>query len=320
MIEPIFLPTFRRAWEISWRHKGFWALGLLSAIFAGSFGWENFISRIFTAAAAAKTVVWWPLISWNFNTSPTGQNLLGLVWLGGICLAIFALVIFVSLTAKAAMLAGAAACQKSEKAPALHEIWHHGAACFWKMLVIELARKILLIGLLIAFGLLWTKLNFGGTWGDILGAALLALAVFLTLVVASAAAYAAAYAVIENRPLWESIKNGWRLLEHHLLVSLEIGLALLVLEFAFVILVLGLLSFSFIPSLFVWLAAGFLGNPNLALAGLFFGFLLFLLIIALAGGLYSSFQTCVWACLFLKMRRGGIYSRFFHWFSHLFSR
>lgn len=318
MSQPIFLPTLRRAWEISWRHKGFWALGLLAAIFTGSIGWENFISRIYAAAAAGKTAVWWPLISWHFNSAPTGKNLLGLVWLGGICLAILAVVVFVSITAKAALFNAAAACQKNEKAPPLHEIWEQGAASFWKMLAIELGRKIILFGLLIGFGLLWTRLNFTGGWSDLLGAGLLALAVFLTLLVSSIAAYSAAAAAIDGRRLGESVKSGWRIMENHLLVSLEIGLTLLVLEFVFIVFVLGLLSLSFIPSLFVWLAAGFLGNPNLALAGLFFGFLLFLLIIAAAGGLYSAFQTNVWACLYLKMKREGIASRFFHWFAHFF--
>jgi hypothetical protein len=171
------------------------------------------------------------------------------------------------------------------------------------------------------FGIIWVKLPFGnGGWNLVINIITLALAVLLGWIISATTIFASGYVIIDNKSIGEAFKKAWKLLHEHLLVSFEISAIMTLLDILIIIIFGVLVSYSFIPSLFVWLLAGAFGSTTLALFGTVFGFALLMIFITIFGGIYNTFYTSVWMYLFMKMHHEGVFSRLIHHFGGFFRK
>ncbi len=320
MHKPIYREALKEAWVLVWRNTSLWLLGLLSVLFAGSFGLSNFISQIIVTMGTGGRAAW--LLNWQMPTLGISKlaAAIWLAWLLGIFIVIGIAVIFISVTAKSALLIAVADYYKKRAMPKLANIWNKGLKFFWKIFTIEILRKAALAIVILIFGIIWILLPFSASpLNMIINIVMLALTVILGLIITVVSIYASGYAVIDEKSLQISFKNAWKLLHDHLLVSLEISIILTLIDLLLIAAFAALLSFSFLPSLFIWIVAGAFGSQALALFGAFFGFIVMLLIIAIIGAIYNTFYTSVWMYLFMKMHHQGIISRFMHHVGKLFT-
>jgi len=312
MHEPTYREALAQAWKLVWHNTSLWLLGLLSVLFAGSFGLGNFLAHL-TVNMSGTAGLQFLSLNLSALTHLKPSSLLGLSWLLFIAVVIGVMVIFISVVAKTSLLVAVADYYKNKAAPKLQKIWNASLKFFWKILGIELIRKILLAAIATIFGLIWYYMpSEKNLWFLLVGALSLIVAVILGWLISAVSIFTAGYTVIDGKPILTSIKKAWKLFTRHMLVSFEISVILTVIDLLMVVGFVVIFYFSFIPTIFVWLVAGALGNAALALFGAMLGFVLLIIFIAIFGAIYNTFYTSVWMYLFMKMHHEGIVSRIIH--------
>ncbi|PIT88396.1 MAG: hypothetical protein COU29_01240 [Candidatus Magasanikbacteria bacterium CG10_big_fil_rev_8_21_14_0_10_36_32] len=320
MSEPTYRQALFQAWRLVWHNKILWIFGLLSMLFAGSFGADNFIGKLLTALSDGKATF---LANFKLRSflNFTPINAIGLVWLAGIMIAIGLFIIFVSICSRASLLIATAEFYRHKIIPKFSLIWHSSIKYFWQILSIEMIKKILLITILIIFTAIWQQLpNLNSLWQTPLAFLILGVIICLSLIIISVAIYASGYAVIDKKSLLTSITSGWKLFRRHILVSLEISLILLLIDLLVLFLLLGVFSVAFVPSLLIWIVAATVGNYVMATIGFLLGLFILVILIAFVGAIYNTFTTSVWMYMFMKMHHENIFSRIFHHVGNFFKK
>lgn len=319
--ESVFRDALKEAWLLVWHNSSLWLLGLLSALFAGSFGLGNFIGQLMitmVTGGQAATLM-------SFQMPALGMSkiasIIWLIWLVGIMIVLAIAVIYISVTSRTALLIATADYYKKGVYPKLSKIWNDGLKFFWKIFTIEVVRKVVLGLAVLLFGFVWLCLPFDkGTANLVVNIVVLTIAIIIGWAVSALSVFTSGYAVIDKKSLFDSLKKGWALFHNHLLVSLEIGLVLTLIDALLMMLFLALISFTFLPSLFIWILAGALSSPWIAILGTAMGFVITILLIAIFGAVYNTFYTSVWMYLFMKMHHEGIFSRLIHHLGGLFKK
>jgi hypothetical protein len=321
MNKPIYRSALKEAWLLTWRHTSLWLIGLISVLFAGSFGLGNFISQLIATMATGGRAAWFL----TFHMPNLGVSKLSavfwLIWLCGILIILACAIIYVSVTAKTSLLVAVAEYYKKKSAPKLSNMWNRGIKFFWKIFTIELARKISLFLIGLIFGIIWVLLPPQlGILNAIVDIIALTFSIILAWVVTAVAVFASGYVVIDGKTLRHALEKSWELFHEHLFVSFEVSLILTLLDVLLIAVFVAIVWAAFVPSLFVWVLAGIFGSQILAIFGMMLGLILFAVIVALAGGIYNTFYTSVWMYLFLKMHHEGIASRMFQHVTKFFGK
>lgn len=321
MHKSIFREALLRAWRLVYKNTSLWLLGLLSVLFAGSFGMGNFISQLMVTMGTGGNAGWLLYAPRPHLGVSTLSAAFWLIWLIGVLCVIAIAVIYISVSAKSALLIAVADYYKNEAMPKLSKIWNNGLKFFWKIFTIEVIRKVILCVIVVAFGIIWIELPYYQSfWNKIINIAMLSFSVILGWVVCAVTVFASGYTVIDGKPLGSAFKKAWKLFHDHLLVSLEISAILTIVDLILILVFAAIVSFSFLPSLFVWLLAGAFGSTALAIFGMIFGFVIFIIALVILGAVYNTYYTSVWMYLFMKMHHEGIMSRLFHHVGKLFNK
>lgn len=224
-----------RAWQLTWRHKFLWILGLFATSTVGScsgnagssFNWRTDgreVERAFPEAGrAASAFGQWVMANFGLVTAVVVT-----IALVGVA------VLVISFIAQGAM-AQATSDLARNRAITLGQAWDAGLRLFWRyvglwLVLIALGIAVLVIVGIVGFGL-FAGAIFGGrlsgpliTVGAVVGAlaALVAipLAVALTIIVA----YAQRAIAVENVGPWEALNAGWTLLRRRFGTSLVVWL------------------------------------------------------------------------------------------------
>jgi hypothetical protein len=313
MTQPTYRQALSEAWKLTYRNTGFWLLGLLSALFAGSFGLSNFLSQIMVTMGTGGRALWLT----NFHFPNLGLNSITAVlltlWLLGVVIALAIVVIYISITAKATLMIAIADYYKKETLPKMSKIWNSGLKFFWKIFTIEVIRKVALGLTGLIFGFIWIKLPFSANGLNLVLIILsLVFTVILAFIISATCVFASGYAIIDKKSVRNSFEKGWKLFHEHSFVAFEISAILTIIDLLIIVIFGVIISYSFIPSIFIWLIAGVFGSTTLALFGAAFGLALIVIFIAIFGGMYNTFYTSVWMYLFMKMHHEGIMSRLIH--------
>lgn len=234
------------------------------------------------------------------------------LWLLGIILLIVFGLIFVAVGARGAIVSYAIHYYKTGKILSLHDAWNKGIKKFGSLLAISLlSRSVQMIELGIFAVLARSVLRFDGILSSFGVILLAALSIFLALLIEATAIYASGYALLGAKSFTQSIKKGWDLLSEHLLVSLELGLVLVLFNAFFLGAAVYGSFVAFVPSLIVWIVAGFTGLNGLIAFGMYTGMALYAAIILVLSGIFNAFVTCSWVYLLMKMHHEGVVSRTF---------
>lgn len=312
MHQPTYREALQNAWKLVWHNTSLWLLGLLSVLFAGSFGLGNFLAHLIVNMNGT-TGLQFIYLNLASLQSLKPATMVGLAWLIVLMIIVAVAIIFISVVAKTSLLVAVADFYKSKAAPKLEKIWNAGLKFFWKILCVEILRKVLLGLVASVFGIIWffapTDKN---VWCLLLAVLALIAAIILGWIISAVSIFTAGYTVIDGKPLGASIKRAWKLFTRHLLVSFEVSVILTIIDLLVVVGFVVIFYFSFLPTIFVWLIAGALSNAALALFGAMLGFVLLIIFITIFGAIYNTFYTSVWMYLFMKMHHEGIFSRLLH--------
>lgn len=314
MNKTTYREAVKQSWNLTWNHKTLWIYGLLSLLL-GQLGLGDFLGHLSQQANGQFWPAW--IMSLKINNLSTA---VGLVWVGGILLSLAIIFALASVIAQGGLISAAGNWYKKSKIEDTEKLWNTGLGRFWPLFFANLLRHILLFTLLVSMGFVWTGLlDRDGWWNGILIVAILTLEIFLAMIISSVFIYSAGYIVIDKNNLFRAIGRGYKLFSHHLLVSLELSLLLVILNVALILGLLALSTVFLLPSLIIWIVANFTGF-NLINIGAITGFVIFVLVLALAGAIFNAFATSAWTYLFIKMHKEGIGSRLFHHLGRLFKR
>ncbi len=318
MKEPTYRQTLIHAWDVVWHNKALWILGLFSVLlgqlgFSDIFGQLWSVSDIITGGGAIL------LPGINLNLSASIENVLKIVWLAGIFLSVFIFLVFLAVTSQGAIISYAAQWFKTKKHQKLSKPWNHSLKHFWGIILINILRKAVLVVLLAAFGFALRYFVYSQTLPQgFLFAFSLVLVLFASLFISIISIYALCALVLEGKGIMSAAAKAWNIFSRHILVSLEVGIMLMLLNFLLVIVVVMGSFFAFLPAMLFWVAAGITNTVVLAAIGFSLGVFLLLVFIILVAGFFNAFTTSALVFLFMKMHKDGINSRIVHLFKHLF--
>ncbi len=321
MYEPSYFEALKHSFQLVWKNKSLWVFGILSALFVSPFGLGGFWGQFTLTSNEASKIAYFPLPAFFQALSHSDPaNFVSLVWLLEIILAVFIIVVFISVCAQTSLIINACEYYKKKTHSALSATWHKSYKYFWKILSFDLIRKFILALLLISAAGLWIIAPENSFWSSLYLISSFVVLVLISFIVSSALTYASGYAVIEGKSVWQSLKKGFLLLREHFLVSLEISLVMMLLDLVLAAFVSTIIILSFIPATLIWFVAGLFSSITLFTIALVIGLLTMIVLVVLIGGFYNAFNTGTWMYLFMKMHHVGILSRIGHIFNKIFQR
>jgi len=322
MHEPTFRQALSRSWQLVTHKKSLWIFGLLSALI-GQMGMSDFVGMLYKTSSENFKPYNFSLILEFFRTFNWHQVsvILLMLWLFGIILLLFVAVIFVATSARGAIIAYAIDWYKKDSVLPLSDAWNKGVQRFLPLLTITVVGRGLQIILIYLFSFIAVRLIQSDTLlSSLLFVLVGGVSLFAALLIEAVSIYSSGYLMLEKKSLQVAVKNGWRLFLNHLVVSLELGLVLVFTSAIFLgIIVYGSFA-AFLPSLLMWIVAGFTGFQFLIGFGIYTGVVLYIALVLIVAGIYNAFITSSWMYLFMKMHHEGVVSRVIHFFKNLFRR
>jgi len=289
---------FKRAWEITWKHKGLWVLGILANCSGGSSsqGSSN-VSRIPEYRTGGGE---FPQIERWFQAIPEEAWIAIAIAAGGVML-LLALVFWVlAAIGNGGLIAGFQMAETGETVT-LASAFQQGISYFWKLLVIQL---ILGLASLVVF----VPVIFGGAILSVLtlGIFLLCLIPLICLLIPLGIALTIytlltqIALIVEELDIVAAFQRAWEVFRSNLGQVVVMGLILgiggfvvgLVLAIPFI-----LIALPFITGLIV-------GTDTSSVAGLsvtIIGMLLYLPVLLLAGGIMRTFITGSWTLTYRSL-------------------
>lgn len=292
----------RKAWETTWSNKSLWFFGLFAAIL--SFGEEYDVLsrngdilnqipikfdqfRAFSEGGALQD--FWQSLAATVKNDVPGTLIVLLVW----AFSIIALAWLV-IVSQAALIEGARRGDENRDLNLL-EGFDVGMANFWPIFKLNVIMKIAVYGplLLVGIPLAIAYIKTGST-GVLLTTMLWAFIILFPLItiIAFVTKFAASYIVIKKYPVKQAIAAAWGLFLRHWLVTIELMLILIVINF--------LVVYMTVSTLFVSL-----NFPNLNAIS----WTVLLVVLGFIFSWLTTFQFACWTTMFLRLEEGNAPSK-----------
>lgn len=300
---------FKQAWELTWRNKYLWWLGIFAALLGNGGELEILFNNTGSNPGQALFPAWQSIGSTGVFSYKTWANIGGLfrqdtlnmavfLFLILLILAVLLLLVWLVIVSQAAIVSGAAALIRQKK-NSLKESWSAGRLNFWPVLALNIIIKAVVYILLIAISL--PAIFFRGVNASIFYILALIVTVPVVIILSFIMKYAIAYAVINKMKIGQALRKSWQLFGRNWLVSFEMAIFLffinLLVGLAAVLLILTLaVPFSFLGMIFYYALA--VAGSWLIAALAFVGFIL---IVTVVGAALAVFQIASWTSLFLKL-------------------
>ena len=323
MKQPTYQQAISSGWQMVWKHKNLWVLGLLAA-FLGQFGLSNFFGRLwmlYTQGTISSSSEF-ALQNLSFSLGVLNwYNILGLVWLSVLMILILVTVVFLSVTAQGALISYSASWYKNKRFTNFKKAWHIAVIHFWPMLKLVVVYKIIFCLLILgAVGVLRYSDVALSNSASVLVGIVLGVILFFHLIFSIIYIYALGYVVVDDNRATEAVKKAWNLFSRHVLVSLEVGVIMTFLSLLLVVVAGVVLVIALIPATIVWITAAILHTSSLAVLGFFVGFVVWLILVVLLASIFNAFNIAVWTYLFIKMHKEGVASRVIHFITKPFRK
>ncbi len=317
MKTPLYKQAFSHSWKLAWKQHALWPLGLFAATL-GQMGIVDFLTQSWFTARGYQPGEGWRVLFSLLKTGAVEGGVSGgmigwVAFLIVLLLGIWAAFVFASVVAQGALVDATARSIKHKKLPDASAAWHVGVRHFWRVLFVNIAKKLLLAiaGITVAaaaFPLLFT------TGGSPIFFLLVFLAASVVgIVVSFLAIYTVGYIVVEEYRFGEAVASAWRLFVEHWLVSLEVGITMFVLNILVAFLMVAALFLSLVPAFFAYLFALLFTSGGIFALGVAVSATLFVLMFFLIASVFSVFVISTWTYLFMQMHKTGLRSHIFHW-------
>lgn len=291
----------KRAWEITWKHKGFWVLGILASCSGGG-GSGNSSS----SGSAGRTLQYqvngdeFPrLAAWLDSIPEETWGGIGLAALG--VLLLLALITWaLGVLGTGGLIAGFQQAELGEDV-SLSSAFQVGASRFWKLLAIQLIPGLLSLIIFIAIigGMIFFAVLTAGI-GVLCLLPLLCILVPLGFAISVYTLVAQIALLVEDLSLGAAFQRAWEVLRENpgniLILALALGVLNVVAGFILAI-PFFLLALPFLLSLVAGVNTGNFGS----LTAILIGSAVYLPILLTASGILRTFITGVWTLAYRDM-------------------
>lgn len=237
----MYKDTLRKAWQITWKHKYLWLLGLFATILssAGASAWDLFFSnttRVFNQPEFLQNLkilyssgtlgLIFDNVSGNlahFWELPADVYVLLVLILGLIALAILS---------QGGLIHASAAIDDNKKT-SFQENIKAARGSFWRLTGLQIFFQLAIYGSLLVVGApLLSLFLIQGAEFPALAFSFISYIILLPLsvIIYFLLLYASIYTVINKTTIWKSVTDGWSLFKNNWIVSLEFALILFVIN------------------------------------------------------------------------------------------
>ena len=326
MKEPTYRDALTHSWYLLTEHKVLWIFGLFAALL-GQMGIIEILSKV---VVTAKYFTYYPLIAnipailktffgaigdWQLSF----DKIVWLVWLMVILAAFAFLFIFVAIVCHGAIIHSVAQYVRGKTKLAHHESWHAGVWHFWRLLSLQLIKKVILSAFVLFVGFATYNYVVNPSVGNSTFFSFsLLISLFFGSILSLLTTYAASYVVVVEFHVKGALQAAWTLLRSHGLVSFEVALLSLAVnlvagmfaDLTIVFFRIEIFIISFLSLIFQSITIWSLGNTLSALlaTGIFM----------VIGSFVTVFTTTLWTYVFMKMHRDGVTPRIKLFFQKIF--
>ncbi len=288
---------FKRAWEITWKHKGLWLLGLLANCSSGSIQTSSNVSRMPQYNVSGGE---FPQIDHWLQSVPEGTWIaIGIAVIGGLIL--LALIFWVlAAIGNGGLIAGFQMAETGETVT-LASAFRQGFSYFWKLLVIQLILGLASLAVILPVvfgGALFSILTLG--IGLICFIPLICLLIPLGIALSIYTLLTQIALIVERLDIVAAFQRAWDVFRSNLGEVIVMGLILGVGGF-----IVGLiLAIPFILMVLPFITGLVVGTETSTVAGLsvtLIGILFYMPVLLLASGIMRTFITGSWTLTYRSL-------------------
>lgn len=312
-MQPLYRIILKKAWDITKKYKFLWLFGIF-ALWLGNGGEMQIFFRTLYAiqdlsASKVPTMIN-GLLMLDFLTN-AGSIQSVIIWITFILLefSFIFVAIWLIITSQISIIRATDEASNGKK-PLFGENLKSSQSYFWKVFGLNAISEIL-VGLfvsLLTILLLLIIVNLGIKFKFLIGVIMFVVFLPLAIIVSFVIRYAINFVVLKEEKFLDSIQKAWYLFRSNWLISLEMTLALLIINS---IIGIALIYFTIIiigPYFRVDLLSIF-AFQNVALGLIFFKLLPLFALYIIAGSGIAVFQTVAWTLLFNELVTSKRYSK-----------
>ncbi len=325
-METIYRLILRKALKISWKNKWLWVLGFFAAVIGNGSVYEALL-RGFNNISEGRSVFYtfreylesgifgmisWAKLSalWESDASAFGLGIFTIL----LMMCLLAILITLGVIGQGGVVSAVINLDEDKK-PSMKSSFRVGVERFWPILELNVMTKVVLLGFLLFLAYLVSLLTFTSeaAYNFVYVLAFIVF-VILGIIIYFLTIYGTAYVILRGKGSFGALKSAWRLFSKHVLLNLEMGLLLFVVNIVVAILFF-LLNFMILSPIFVlYLLFLFSGVKIITSILMFIMLVIFAVTIFAVGSWWSSFQLGVWAILFEELELKGGKSKVQRWF------
>lgn len=313
----LYRTILKRALKLSWKNKWLWLFGFFAAIL-GQGGVYEYLFKSFDNLTAGQSVL--ATMQEYANGGILGMISFGRlqsVWatdLSGMALGIFTLLFAICVIALIISLAviGQGGLVKSiitldqGKKTTPKECFSVGVKKFWPILELNFITKVVLMGVLMLLtyfaALLMQQIVAIDT---VIFVLFFILFIVLGIIIYFLTLYGTAYIVLRDKGLLSALQSAWHLFRRNVVINLEMGLLIFVMNAIVAVLAVITLFILFAPFIIVFFVVLISNIWWLINAMNVLMILLFVIFLALATGWYTTFVVSCWMMLFEQLAMKG---------------
>jgi len=326
---PFYRLILKRALKISWKFKWLWVFGFFAA-FLGQGGVYEFLFRTFGNLSSGQSLFFtlqdysnsnilgmfsWGRLQylWANDPSALGLSIFSIL----LILAFFALMISLAVIGQGALAKGVINADQGRKTT-FRQDFNAGLAKFWPILELNFITKVILLGLLMFLAYLASLLVSGSAvWNTILFLIFFVIFIVLGIIIYFLTLYGTAYIVLRDKKVFSALNNAWKIFKKNILINLEMGLLLFIINFIAAIVAMILLFVVMAPLLLLYFIFMF---ANVWVAGTVLTIIMTIILLVLSiliGAWYNTFVTASWLILFEELALKGGKSKFKRIIQHI---
>jgi len=317
-MEPFYRNIFLRAWKVSWKHKWLWFFGFF-ATFLGNETFYEAIARSFSHMSEGRSIYYtlreyvntgiFSTFSWSKLLDLWQQDSVGFSFsllTMFVLLALAAFVIIMAIVSQIGIVKSAISLDEKKKV-SFKQAFHLGVEKFWPVFGMNLVTRVVMFGVVLFLAFLVSLLLVNATWLNyVLYIISFILLLIVGIIIYFVTIYATAFIVLRHKNIRISLIYAWHLFKDNVLLNLEVGFILFVINILVGIAAIIVSVFALSPFILLYLLLILLSiDVGLWILSTVIIFMILSILIA-TGAWFTSFQISVWSILFeeLALKRG----------------
>lgn len=318
-MEKFYRSLLKRSFALTWKNKWLWVFGFFATLIGNGTMYDTVLrsfsnlsegrSLYFTlreyANAGLFRVFSWTRVVAMVNTDPSFFTASLFTFL--LVVGLLSVFIVLAIVSQASLVKSAVALDMKKKI-SFRDAFALGVEKFWPVFALTFLMRVVMFGFVLLLAFVVSLIVIGGSiWTTLVYIAAFTFILLLAIVVYFITIYSIAFIVLRNKKVLISVRLSWYLFRKHILLNLEVGLLLFVINAVVGILAVLASLFILSPFILVYLLlvmrAVTVGLTLLAV--IILG--IFALIMVVTTSWYTSFQVITWALVFeeLAMKRGN---------------